>query len=110
MPNCELCGEPMPPGEEMFKFHGYSGGCPKPPLPKREQQPRCEACGLWVVFDSQHGARGECTLPLVHNSPIKIMKIDGEMPGLFTPFDWSCKGFIPRQDDNSADVSQPSGE
>jgi hypothetical protein len=21
----------MPPGEEMFKFHGYSGPCPKPP-------------------------------------------------------------------------------
>ena len=29
---CELCGEPMPEGEEMFKFHGYSGKCPKPPL------------------------------------------------------------------------------
>jgi hypothetical protein len=25
---CELCGEPMPPGEEVFKFHGYSGPCP----------------------------------------------------------------------------------
>lgn len=24
----------MPTGEEMFKFHGYSGNCPKPPLPK----------------------------------------------------------------------------
>ena len=31
---CELCGEPMPPGEEMFKFHGYSGPCPQPPLEK----------------------------------------------------------------------------
>ncbi|MGA7949695.1 MAG: hypothetical protein WCA45_05990 [Thiobacillaceae bacterium] len=31
---CEICGEPMPPGEQMFKFHGYSGPCPKPPLPK----------------------------------------------------------------------------
>ena len=30
-PVCEICGEPMPPGEEMFKFHGYSGPCPKPP-------------------------------------------------------------------------------
>lgn len=30
---CELCGEPMPPGEEMFKYHGYSGPCPKPPKP-----------------------------------------------------------------------------
>lgn len=31
---CERCGEPMPDGEDMFKFHGYSGGCPKPPLPR----------------------------------------------------------------------------
>ena len=31
---CELCGEPMPAGEEMFKLHGYSGPCPKPPLPR----------------------------------------------------------------------------
>jgi hypothetical protein len=29
---CELCGEPMPPGEEMFNYHGYSGPCPAPPL------------------------------------------------------------------------------
>ena len=29
---CKLCGEPMPPGEEMFHYHGYSGKCPKPPL------------------------------------------------------------------------------
>lgn len=35
VPNlCELCGEPMPAGEQMFKFHGYSGNCPKPPLPR----------------------------------------------------------------------------
>lgn len=33
MPNCEICGEPMPPGEEMFMYHGASGDCPKPPLP-----------------------------------------------------------------------------
>lgn len=32
---CSLCGEPMPPGEQMFKFHGSSGPCPKPPLPKQ---------------------------------------------------------------------------
>lgn len=35
-PMCELCGEPMPEGETMFKFHGYSGPCPKPPLPKKK--------------------------------------------------------------------------
>ena len=28
-PVCELCGEPMPEGEEMFRYHGYSGPCPK---------------------------------------------------------------------------------
>ena len=37
--NCAICGEPMPAGEQMFKFHGYSGPCPKPPLP----QPQTEA-------------------------------------------------------------------
>lgn len=30
---CELFGEPMPAGEEMFKYHGYSGPCPKPRKP-----------------------------------------------------------------------------
>lgn len=34
MANCELCGEPMSEAESVFKFHGYSGPCPKPPLPK----------------------------------------------------------------------------
>jgi hypothetical protein len=29
---CGLCGEPMPYGEEMFKYHGHSGPCPKPQL------------------------------------------------------------------------------
>lgn len=36
-PKCALCGEPMPAGEEMFKHHGYSGNCPKPPLPPKPQ-------------------------------------------------------------------------
>jgi hypothetical protein len=31
---CVLCGEPMPEGEEMFNYHGYSGPCPNPPLNK----------------------------------------------------------------------------
>ncbi len=34
-PLCSLCGEPMPEGETMFKYHGYSGPCPKvPPAPE----------------------------------------------------------------------------
>lgn len=32
MSECELCGHPMPAGETMFKFHGFSGPCPGPPL------------------------------------------------------------------------------
>lgn len=32
---CSVCGEPMPEGEEVFKYHGYSGPCPKPPLAGR---------------------------------------------------------------------------
>lgn len=35
---CQLCGEPMPAGEEMFNFHDYSDPCPKPPLPKSKVQ------------------------------------------------------------------------
>lgn len=31
---CKRCGEPMPEGEEMFFYHGLSGQCPKPPLPR----------------------------------------------------------------------------
>jgi hypothetical protein len=37
MPNCEKCGQPMPEGEEMFRYHGHSGPCPvieKPKWPK----------------------------------------------------------------------------
>jgi hypothetical protein len=27
-PLCQLCGNPMPEGEESFVYHGYSGPCP----------------------------------------------------------------------------------
>jgi hypothetical protein len=36
---CKLCGESMPPGEEMFKYHGYSGPCPAPPLAEEPRKP-----------------------------------------------------------------------
>ena len=35
---CELCGAPMPKGEESFKYHGYSGNCPQPP--KQDATPK----------------------------------------------------------------------
>jgi hypothetical protein len=37
--NCKLCGEPMPPGEEMFFYHGFSCDCPSPPLKKVDLDP-----------------------------------------------------------------------
>jgi len=40
----------MPKGEEMFKFHGYSGACPKPLLPRDKApapQPDCRTCGYY---------------------------------------------------------------
>lgn len=43
---CELCGEPMPAGEEMFKFHGYSGPCPRAPLPSKPTPPNTYAAGI----------------------------------------------------------------
>jgi len=50
---CGLCGEPMPAGEEMFKYHGYSGPCPKPPLPRQptlEQLLRMTVAGERTYF------------------------------------------------------------
>jgi hypothetical protein len=45
---CELCGEPMPPGEEMFKYHGYSGECPKPPIPKQITKQKISGL-IWAI-------------------------------------------------------------
>lgn len=36
---CTICGEAMPEGESMFKYHGYSGPCPKPPLKRVQLDP-----------------------------------------------------------------------
>ena len=52
LPKCELCGEPMPPGETMFKYHGYSGPCPKPPLPQEELPPQDNRTALEALTDS----------------------------------------------------------
>lgn len=38
MSTCTVCGEPMPEGESMFKFHGLTGPCPKPPLLQPHQR------------------------------------------------------------------------
>lgn len=60
MPNCELCGELMPTGEEMFKFHGYSGLCPRPPI-KLEDPVERVATEAWAYIE--HLLTEECGLP-----------------------------------------------
>jgi hypothetical protein len=56
----------MPPGEEMFKYHGYSGNCPKPPLAKAtatvNNLPDDELLALWR---SVQGPYAELTGPLI---------------------------------------------
>ena len=39
---CELCGEPMPADEQMFKYHGYSGPCPPRKHPFAPEPPAAE--------------------------------------------------------------------
>ena len=67
MSKCELCGEPMPTGEEVFKYHGYSGPCPKPPLPRPEtelERLRKDAARYnWLA--GKVFARGETCLALI---------------------------------------------
>lgn len=43
---CGLCGEPMPKGEEVFRYHGYSGPCPK----KKEPIPDPKLQEHWEEF------------------------------------------------------------
>lgn len=49
--NCKLCGEPLPEGETMFNYHGYSGPCPKPPLKKVELDPAGEPKAELTVLE-----------------------------------------------------------
>lgn len=46
---CQLCGEPMPPGEEMFNYHGYSGLCPKEPAKIMSHPAESNGPRTWLV-------------------------------------------------------------
>ncbi len=48
---CSICGEPMPEGETMYKIHGYSGPCPKPPLKRVELDPAGEPKAELTVLE-----------------------------------------------------------
>lgn len=45
----------MPPGEEMFKFRGYSGPCPKPPLPRKSYKLVLSKLARTATFIGQDG-------------------------------------------------------
>ena len=59
---CDLCGEPMPAGEEMFKFHGYSGPCPKPPLPQPAKPKIVCLCGSTRFYEQFQKSNYEETM------------------------------------------------
>lgn len=75
-PKCSICGEAMPPGEEMFTFHGYSGPCPRDSavpmvrakfrVTKLEQMYTTVPAG--VVDGKQQWAAG--TVVSIHASPV----------------------------------------
>lgn len=72
---CELCGEPMPEGEEMFKYHGYmAGGCPKPPLDKdkigREKFEEAVRPLMKYLSENHHPH----TLVMVHSTSAEILE------------------------------------
>ena len=43
-PTCAICGQPLPTGEEMFIYHGFSGPCPTTPV-EEEDAP----VGQWML-------------------------------------------------------------
>jgi Restriction alleviation protein Lar len=68
LPKCSLCGEPMPEGETMFMYHGYSGPCPKPPMAKTTPELKpCPFCGSIFVEHEENYFTTYCT-----NCPAEI--------------------------------------
>lgn len=72
---CVLCGEPMPEGEQMFKLHGYSGPCPKPPLP----MPKNEVVAQYSFYDDPDGTYSIC------------VKANGQWQAPLGPFDTAAE-------------------
>lgn len=53
----------MPEGEEMFKFHGYSGNCPKPQLPRQPTKQKVPGL-IWAV-----AVNTECEVKMRFDTP-----------------------------------------
>lgn len=77
---CRVCGEPMPEGEEMFSYHGYSGPCPKPPLPTPPRKPNPIAAELdkWAdpSFEPPANAWGPPLRDLLKRASAEITRLD----------------------------------
>ncbi len=59
-PKCGICGEPMPDGEQMFKYHGRSGPCPAPPLPRPQKPPTDKEMLDWLQERATEGCVTMC--------------------------------------------------
>jgi hypothetical protein len=75
---CALCGEPMPVGEEMFTYHGASGPCPKPPLPRPKTTVH--------IAKSEHEVAYQDITALIAKhagklSPLELLAVAGNMVG-----------------------------
>lgn len=131
-PLCELCGAPMPPGEEMFKFHGYSGPCPTLAPAPREAQPdlcwtgyddngRWCVCRLPVGHDGQHGRPREAqpTPPAGEPAAVVALRATRErddhtlncnVPDCLECYDLQCKAVRLRSAALDAEPIPPAGE
>jgi len=97
MPNCELCGLPMPEHETMFKFHGYSGPCPGPPLPKPEEP-------YHVTIQGQYDADSNCVLT-EHGEALVAFETDA---GSLAPLDGKAvEVTIQSIETNSSESKEP---
>jgi hypothetical protein len=77
-PLCGLCGHPMPDGEEIFQYHGYSGGCPKDQNPAQtplEKIAELEQKKVGATDDQRDTINGE------------ILEQDAKLIGITLPSD-----------------------